>query len=507
MLQTILKYKLRQAYNSLAHSPIQKKLEWLVPLVLIPYFVTLIQAMTKMYQTAYEISGWQKLTEIAIGNMAIIFFFVFVSTLVLTLYRLFQSKDIPLYISLPTKDTTLFGIKVTEAIEDTLRGIILPLPVIIAFATVTARNFSPFHTILFLLGWIIIIFQIASLCIAFGLILGKFVTSTRWSYLLRIIAVLSALAIILIFMRYYQTSSLDTVPVPFLNIESDNLFFAFFPATWLINFVYNAQFSNGALFFAVTIAYPAIAYYLFKLRFRQLWMEAMEISQRGKSQYIKSSNYRQMGSMQAFLIKELIIIKRDPHLLIGLFVPIIMFPAFVLFKDQQQQTQVLYITLVSFLGTVAYTLSSIGREGKTLVLLRSLPIKISVILRAKFLLSLMLNLTVTIAFIVIFSLTRGLDANMVLRNMLIGFIASVFFSCLGIALASIFPRLDFTNPMRAIAVPGLYSFYIISMLFIATMMLLSYTNWIFMLLAMVFWFAIAAFLLRLGIKKLEKMDV
>jgi ABC-2 type transport system permease protein len=510
MLLTILKYRLRQIYNNITRSSVQKKLEWLVALVLIPYFVTLVRAMSQVYGMTYKTSGGQGLAGIAIGNMAVICFFVFISTLVLTLYRLPQSKDIPLFISLPIRDSALFGLKIIEAFEDAMRGIILPLPVIIAFASVTAKVISPLYAVLFIFGWVGIIFQIASFSIAFSLILGRFVSKGRWSSLLRIIAVISALAVLMIFMRYFQGTNSEVSPIPFLGIKSGKIF-ALSPATWLINLILHeevvARVINGAIFGFVTIACPVVAYYLFKLKFLRLWMEVMEVNQRKKPQYIKSGNYRQMGNLQTFLLKESRIIKRDPHLLVGLFVPLIMFPAFMLFKDQQPQTQVLYITLISFLGTISYTLSCIGREGRTLALLRSLPIKISVILHAKFLISLMLNLSVTVAFIFVFSLTRKLTWDVTFRDLLIGIIASVFFSSLGIGLAALFPRLDYTNPMRAIAVPGLYAFYLISMLFIATMMLVPYTNWIFMLLGIVFWSVVAGVLLKLGIRRLEKMDV
>ncbi len=513
MLQIILKYRLRQIYNAIARSKKQKKLELLVPLVLVPYFVTMARTMSHIYKTTYETYGWQKLSEIAIGNMAIICFFVFISTLVLTLYRLPQSKDVPLLMSLPVRDGAFFGVKIVEAFEDTLRGAILPLPIVIAFASVIAKIASPFYAVIFVIAWVFILLQIASLSLAFSLIIGRFVASPKWSYLLRVIAIVSALAIIMIFMRYYRDVDIGSSPVPLLSMMSGNSIFAFFPVTWLVDFIphegsnFFSQIRNGLGFVLITIAFSAIARILFRLRFQQLWMETREISQRKKQQRIKSRNYRQMGSTLAFFHKELTVIKRDPHLLIGLLVPIIMFPAFMLFKDQQQQTQVLYITLVSFLGTVAYTLSSIGREGQTFALLRSLPIKISVILRAKFSLSLMLNLTVTLAFIAIFSLTRRLTMELIYRNLLIGLASSVFFSSLGIALASLFPRLDYTNPMRAIEVPGLYSFYIIAMLFIGSIMVTTYGNWILMVLVFVFWGIIAGILLRLGVRKLERMDV
>ncbi len=512
MLQTILKYKSRQIYNSFAHVSTSKKMEWLIPLVLIPYFVTLIKAMNYIYKSAYESSGWQKLMSIAIGNMAVICFFVFISTFVLTLYRLSKSKDIPLYMSLPISNRSLFGVKIIEACEDTLRSALLPLPVIIAFSSVLFKINLSTYAIIFIIGWLFALFQIANLSLAFSLIIGKFVSKPKWSYLLRVIAVLSALAIILIFMRYYQDTDSNVSTIPFIDLKSGISAFNIFPIVWLIKFIpFDGVLQSIQIFYVLgfalfTVFLTISTYYLFKFRFQKLWMEASEISQNKKQQYIKSNNYQQKGSFIAFLQKEIVVIKRDPHLLIGLIVPLIMFPAFTLFKDNQPQTQVLYITLISFLGSVAYTLSCIGREAKVLALLRSLPVRMSLILRVKFSLSLILNLGVTIAFILIFSLTRRLSLELLFRNLLIGCASSAFFSSLGVALASIYPKLDYTNPMRAIKTAGLYLFYIIAMTFIATMMITTYGNWILMLLAIIFWGIIAVFLLRLGAKKLESMD-
>ena len=93
-------------------------------------------------------------------------------------------------------------------------------------------------------------------------------------------------------------------------------------------------------------------------------------------------------------------------MLIGLLVPLIMTPVFLLFRDQDPKTRILYIAIISLVGAAAYTLSSIGREGRSFALLRSLPIKVSVILRAKFVISFTVNFLVTFFFVVLTSYFR-----------------------------------------------------------------------------------------------------
>ena len=149
MLLTIFKYKLRQFYNSLIHTTLIRKLEWMILLLLVPYFVTFTRTMIGIYERVYDSFGWQAMTKVAATNLAVIYAFVLISVLVLTMYRLFQSKDLPFLMSLPIGNPALFGLKFLESLEDMGRSLILPLPLLIAFSIVIVKAGSGIYIVNF----------------------------------------------------------------------------------------------------------------------------------------------------------------------------------------------------------------------------------------------------------------------------------------------------------------------------------------------------------------------
>jgi ABC-2 type transport system permease protein len=510
MLTIVLKYKLRQTYNSLIRSTTQKKLEWIIPLLLVPYFITLTQAMINVYDNAFGISGWAGLTKIVGTNSIMICVFVFVSTLALTIYRLFQSNDIQFLISLPISKGSLFGLKLLESLEDTARSMILPLPVIIAFSYMVAKLTSILWAVVIFVGWIAIIIQITSLSIFITLALGKIVSKSKWATISRVIAMASALMLLGTFMRYFQVESQNTTSA---GSETARYLFSLLPASWLINIIpYSANPLSERLFFALvfvlsTIVLIGMAYFLFKARFYNLLMETNEVEQRKKPQRIKAIEDKQRGRIGSFMLKELLIIKREPQMIVRLIIPLIMFPAFVLVKSNDPKIQIIYIALVAFISTGTYALTSIGREGKTFALLRSLPIKMSLVIWSKFLLSLIVNLIITFIFVVFVSIIQKPSLDFIIRDLIIAVGISVYLSAMGLGLSALFPKFDSTNPSRAISVPGFFGFYLVSILFIATLALVSIIQWFFAVIGVFVWTVIAILLLKFGQKKLEKMDL
>jgi ABC-2 type transport system permease protein len=509
MLTTVLKYKLRQTYNSLIRSTTSKKLEWIIPLLLVPYFITLTRAMINVYDNAFGISGWAGLTKIVGTNSIMICVFVFVSTLALTIYRLFQSNDIQFLISLPITKGSLFGLKLLESLEDTARSMILPLPVIIAFSYMVAKLTSILWAVVIFVGWIAIIIQITSLSMFIALALGKIVSKSKWATISRVIALASALMLLVTFMRYFQVESQNSAST---GSETARYLLSLLPASWLINVIpYSANPLSDRLFFALafvlsTVVLIGMAYFLFKARFYNLLMETNEVEQR-KIKRIKAIDYRQRGGIGSFMLKELLIIKREPQMIVRLIIPLIMFPAFALIKSNDPKTQIIYIALVALISTGTYALTSIGREGKTFALLRSLPIRMSLIIWSKFLLSLIVNLIITFIFVVFVSIMQKPSLTFIIRDLIIAVGISVYLSAMGLGLSALFPKFDSTNPSRAISVPGFFGFYLVSILFTTTLALVSFVQWFFIVIGVFVWTVIAILLIKFGQKKLEKMDI
>ena len=512
MLLTILKYKLRQFYNSLIHTTLIRKLEWMILLLLVPYFVTFTRTMIGIYERVYDSFGWQAMTKVAATNLAVIYAFVLISVIVLTMYRLFQSKDLPFLMSLPIGNLPLFGLKFLESLEDMGRSLILPLPLLIAFSIVIVKAGSGIYIVTFIIGLIGVMFQITSLSMIIALVTGKITSRTRLANLARGVAIVSALVILMIFMKYSQNTGNDIIKPTVFEMDINEQILYLIPTTWLINTIpIDSDISTTLIYALCFVSFTAIliivAYIFFEQRFHRTWMEVTEVDQKEKVQRVKTRDYKFKGLTQSFILKEIRTIKRDSQMLIGLLVPLIMTPVFLLFRDQDPKTRILYIAIISLVGTAAYTLSSIGREGRSFALLRSLPIKVSVILRAKFVISFTVNFFVTFFFVVLTSVLQRISLEQLWHNVLVAVVVSLYLSGIGMGISALFPKFDFTNPMKAVLAPGIYAFYLITILFVGTLVMVTYFQWFFALIAMVIWAVVALVLLKLGQKRLEKIDI
>ena len=510
MLPIILRYKLRQIHNTLTRSPSQKKLGWLISIAfIVPYYMMLMRSMGQLYIRILDGSGWHALARMVSVNLALVFFFVFVSSTALTLYRMFQAKDLPLLMSLPAEVTPLFWAKLAESLAITARSMILPFPVCLAFVSVLiSRTSSPFAAAVFLVGWVGVTLQLTSLSVIVALVLGRSFISGRWAVLLRIVAIVSALTFLLIFLGI---SSIGIHPVSRLAAFS-----VLFPTSWLVSLLPSSnsavwvRFIYGFGFTAATIGCPTAALHLFRRRFRRLWMMSVEIKRRNSAQTPVRRNVSpakdKVGGMRAFIIKEARVISREPYVWVGLTIPLVLFPVFILFREQEPGTQTIYIILVSVLTTASYSLSCIGREGLGFPLLRALPIRMSLVMRAKLILGCVVNLAIALAFVTALYLAGRSSLNQVWHNAMIAAISSVYLPTFGTALAALFPKFDFTNPMRAASLPGIVTLYLLVLLFGATLIAAIAAGWYFVLLVMIPWAGIAVMLMKIGQNRLERRD-
>jgi len=522
MLPIILKYKLRQIHNTLTHSLRRKKLGWLISIAfIVPYYITLTRTMRLIYYGVYDSFGWQATARLVSVNLAMIFFFVLVSTASLTLYRMFQSRDLPLLMSLPARDRSLFLAKLSESLTDAGRNMILPFPVCLAFIAVISRTGSPLAVVIFLIGWTGVMLQLTGLSIIAALILGRLIAASRWAVLLRIIAVAAALTFLLIFLGYVHRA--DQLDAPSADVRGSAPLARLaplsilFPTSWLVRLLPHtdsaiwARILYGLGFAAVTIGCPLAAFYLFRRRFRQLWAMTMEVKRRGRQKPVTRHPSRvtgTMGNTRTVMFKEARVMWREPHIWIGLTMPLVLFPLFIFFmKAESLSARAAYIIVVSLLTTTSYSLSCIGREGRSFPLLRSLPMRMSVVLRAKFSLGCAVNLTVTLAFVIALYLARRSYLSQIWHSVLIAVITSIYFSAFGTALAALFPKFDFTNPMRAASLPGLLALYLMAFLFGATFIGTVVAEWYLTPLFMILWAGIALILMKVGQERLERIDI
>ncbi len=517
MLPIIPRYKLRQIHNTLTRSSRQKKLGWVISIgFIVPYYVTLMRFIRHTYAEAYGNFQWKGLAQIVSANLAVVFFFVLVSTAALTLYRMFQAKDLPLLMSLPARDGSLFLAKSVESLADAGRSMILPSPICLAFVFVLISKVrSPFSALMFLIGWVIVMIQLVGLSVIISLILGRIFIAGRWAVVVRIaLPFIAALAFLVIFFIGYVRS-------PDLGASSARLasLTVFSPTSWLLGVLPSAEvaiwsrFVYAGGFMAATVILPGIAFWLFKKRFRRIWAVSMEVKRGsrhrrpGQARKATEKKSGSPGEMRAVMLKESLVLRREPYIWVGLVIPVALFPIFIFSGAQEPQTQGVYIILVSLLAATSYSLSSIGREGRTFPLLRSLPVRMSVVLWAKFLLSCVANLFVAFAFVMTLYLLRRSSLGHTWHNALVAVAASVYLSAFGTALAALFPKFDFTNPMRAASVPGILTLYLITFLFMLTFVVLVPAGWYFNPLALIPWAVVALIMLRSGQNRLERLDV
>ena len=509
MLPTVLKYRLRQTYNTFIRSPRKKKLGWLISIAFIaPYYAMVTSNMRTVYDRI-SYAGWQAVAHQASIHLAMVFFFVLIGTSALTSYRMFQAKDLPLLMSLPMRSGSLFLVKLSDTLSDTFRGMILPFPVCIALAAVIGKIISPFAAVAFIFGWIFVVLQLACLSIIIALILGRIIAKGRWVGLLRIVAVFTAIAFLLLFMGYFTR---DALPLGRLNSIS-----AFFPTSWLVgvlpheNYVIWRGLMYGFGFAGMTIACPAAAFWFLKRRFHRFWMLSVETKRKGTQKSVTRRAYRatrSMGSTRALILKEARVVFREPHTWVGLLIPLVIFPIFAFLRGSEPGMNSMFIILVSLLSSASYSLSCIGREGRSFPMLRSMPIKMSVLLRAKLYVGCAINFAVTLVFVFALYLAQGRQSSQLVQNALLAVIVSVYMSTFGTALAGLFPKFDFTSPMRAASLPGLLVLYLISLLFGITLIgVISFRWYLAPPLALAPWAVIALVFMRISRNRLEKMDV
>lgn len=511
MLPTVLKYRLRQTYNTLIRSSRQKKLGWLISIgFIVPYYAMAIsKSMQMMDRELSSDSGWQAVVRLTSTQLAMAFFFVLVSTAALTSYRMFRAKDLPLLISLPTRSGSIFLARLFDTLADACRGMILPFPICIAFARIISEEISPFAAAALIIGWIFVLLQLACLSVIIALILGKIIAAGRWLGLLRIIAVLAAVVFLLLFMGYFTQ---DASP-----LERLDSFSAFLPTSWLVKALWHGDSTirscllHGVGFISMTIVCLAAALWFFRRRFHRFWMLAMETKRRGAQKPITrraSRSTHAMGSTRALILKEARVVFREPHTWIGLLIPLVMFPIFIFLRGDEQGTQLVFIIIVSLLSSASYSLSCVGREGRSFPLLRSMPIRMSVLLRAKLCLGWAINFAITLVFVLALYLAQLSQPGQIWRNMLVACIVSIYFPIFGTALAGLFPKFDFTNPMKAASLPGLLILYLIALLFGVTFIGIGSIRWYLVPpLALVPWAGVALILMKISRVRLEKMDV
>ncbi|MGB9597401.1 MAG: putative ABC transporter permease subunit, partial [Candidatus Poribacteria bacterium] len=136
----------------------------------------------------------------------------------------------------------------------------------------------------------------------------------------------------------------------------------------------------------------------------------------------------------------------------------------------------------------------------------SLPIKMSMIMWTKFLLSFCLNLIITFTFTVFMLMMKKFESISFIRIFILAFVISIFFSSIGLGLSALFPKFDWSNPARAVSISAFLGFYFITMFFITTLALVSYSHWYFIALGGIIWTIISIALVKMGKKKLEKLD-
>jgi ABC-2 type transport system permease protein len=452
-----------------------------------------------------------------------VFFFVLISASSLTLYRMFQAKDLPFIMSLPIRDRLLFEAKFAESLSDLFRSMILTFPVCLAFISVI-YHISPLSTVIFLIGWILVMIQLASISVIIALILGKIVILSRWSILLRFIAVIAIMSFLLAFLSYVNRADVGSTKINEEIMEkgpvSSSIFrplIIIFPTTWLVKALPYGEFTMdfrviyGFGFVFITLILLISAFYIFKSRFRYIWSVSVEVKSASSSQKSlkrkKPSVSKAMGNTLAIVLKEMRVTWREPHLWSGLIIPLVMIPVFIFLRSYDQGTQEVYVIIVCLLSTASYSLSSIGREGRSFFMIRSLPVRMFTLLRAKFLVGCAVNLALTLIFASALYMARRSSLDQMWRNVLIAVVSSVYLSAFGVGLSALFPKFDYTNPMKAASLPGMLALYLIVFIFGFTFIGVAKVRWYLVPLLLVPWTVIAFVLIKMGVNKLEKMDI
>ena len=371
---------------------------------------------------------------------------------------LFDFKDYDLLMSLPIKRSSVIISKITALyITNLLYTLIVMIPGYVAYISLADMPNDILFFILLLTIPIIPILISSLLGIVITWISSFFKNKNLGSYIVNLLTIGIVLFI------SFKSGSLTNNSAELVN-QSVNMidsFGKYYPFTTLfVKLLEGFNFINMLIYFLIPIVLMVIFTIFINKGYTRLRTRLLKVSV--KSNY-KIKGYKSNGPLKGLYIKEIKkYISNSMYVLntaFGCIMIIIVVIAMAVFNTDiigqfaelsEGIKENIFLILSLFCALSSTTNASISLEGKSLWIMKSIPVSPFKIFMSK----IMVNLTILVPTVLISATFFGIYLHLSLDNMILLYIMplaySLFISVLGLILNLLFPKFDFDNEMKVI---------------------------------------------------------
>ncbi len=372
---------------------------------------------------------------------------------------LFDFKDYDLLMSLPLKRSSIITSKIVSLyIVNLLYSLIIMIPGYISYVTmVNMPNDLIFFILLFTIP-IIPLLASSIIGIILTWITSFFRNKNIGSYVVNLLIVFTALFI------SFKAGSLNDAEIANQGVNMVNGFSKFYPLiTVFVNLIENVNYINLLLYFALPFALMAIFILLINIGYTPL--RSRLLKQSVKTDY-KIEGYKHNSPLKRLYFKELKRYFANSLYVINTAFPCIMIIVLIIamlvsntdllssitkvadVKEVITSNIFLVLSLACALSSTTH--ASVSLEGKSLWIMKTIPVKASTIFLSKIL----VNLTILIPTVIISGTFFGLYLHLSIDKMILLYLIplaySVFTAVGGLLLNLLFPKFDYDNEIRVI---------------------------------------------------------
>lgn len=386
-------------------------------------------------------------------------FYIFFSNLFRIKSILFDFKDYDLLMSLPIKRSSVIASKIVSLyIVNLIYTVIIMIPGYIAY--VTSIN-MPNDMIFFLLLLTIPIIPIlvsSIIGIIFAWVTSFFSNRNIGSYIINLSF------IFIVFFISFRTGSLDENAMVNQSLNLVNGFSKYYPFTTLfVDLLENISFINLLIYFILPVILMSVFILIVNISYMPLRNRLLK--QTVKSDY-EVEGYKTNSPIKRLYLKEIKKYFSNSLYVINTAFPCIMIIIIVIallvsnnnmlgsistvneIKELIKNNVILILSMACSLSSTTH--ASISLEGKSLWIMKSIPVKVDIIFLSKIL----VNLTLLVPVVIIGATFFGIYLHLSLLDMILLYLLplaySLFTSVVGLILNLMFPKFDYDNEIRVI---------------------------------------------------------
>ncbi|MBQ3047768.1 MAG: hypothetical protein IJD48_01990 [Clostridia bacterium] len=366
-----------------------------------------------------------------------------------------DSSDKGMLLRLPVKEQTLFLSKfLVLLLQNYITGFLFIVPVNIIICAVTTNSIVFWlSSILVLLTLPLIVLLLASIFIVPYI---KIIDAIKRRYVLMFLLLTVLLSALFVFYMMFLSALqgyLETGYIKFLFNEKfmstlQKLTLFSYPANCLAGIVVGRNILSSVLVLVVCVLIGVCCVYFVS---KKLFHITLYKDNQRKAAYKKSNNYKQLSVLASLIKKEFVSVGREPkhifsYLVIAATMPVMVYCCYTLFETLIYNILgltlafplAIFVVLIFSVLTNTFCSTNVTREGISILKQKTLPIKVSNILRAKIIFCLIVSLLSVLISVTMLIIATSLSVLDGIACLLIGAI----FSASQILLAT---KLDLKN--------------------------------------------------------------